>query len=157
MPPRRHPSAENCLWGALPTRIFHEKHFPQKQNEIEDPIPPKMKRSDRCDTIFTPPKKKDFLPGIFLLSKYTATCSWDLLIIQLPLPNKVPPSLPRSEEKRVTIGGPFCGKSDSNHLGRFSEPTGVGVSRKWIEWGSEGAQNIENPPQADFFGETVKT
>ena len=54
---------ENYFWGALPTRIFIEKYFPQKQNEIEDPIPPKMKRSDRCDTIFTPPTKIEFFPG----------------------------------------------------------------------------------------------
>jgi len=30
------------------------------------------------------------------------------------------------------------------------------VSRKWIEWGSEGAKIIENPPQADFFEKNKK-
>ena len=33
---------------------------------------------------------------------------------------------------------------------------GGGVSRKWIEWGSEGAKIIENPPQADFFEKNKK-
>ena len=30
------------------------------------------------------------------------------------------------------------------------------MSRKWIEWGSEGAKIIENPPQADFFEKNKK-
>ena len=30
------------------------------------------------------------------------------------------------------------------------------MSRKWIEWGSEGAKIIENPPQAEFFEKNKK-
>ena len=49
----------SCHWGAL-GRKNQEKHFIFFLRQSEDLIPPKIKRSNRCDTTFMPKNKTDF-------------------------------------------------------------------------------------------------
>ena len=51
----------NWHWGAPERRKIKQNTSDFFLRQSEDLIPPKMKRSDRCDTIFTPQNKREFI------------------------------------------------------------------------------------------------